>query len=168
MFNTIAAPTVSFFMTKQIITFTIQQQNFFWESIYILINTLVVWLYKFLWRNRGPDLQSRSTSFILFNFESINTSPFTKIQGGFINSFVGPSLIRAPNQFACKGIEALHFIPLVDESTFLSISHSSTKIKLLKWSKPAFTGVKQEIKRAQKKCLFKNSVPLTSLYLARL
>ena len=101
--------------------------------------------------NRGPFLHTRSTSFISFNFESSNRSPFTEIQGGFINSFVGPSLTRAPNQFAWDGIEALHSMSFVDESSFLSISHSSTKSKLVKLSRPALTEVKLEIKSVQKK-----------------
>ena len=101
--------------------------------------------------NKGPFLQSRSTFFILIIFESSNSSLFTEIQAGFINSLVGPSLTRAPNQFAWKGIEALHFISLVDESTFLSISHSSTKIKLVKLFRPALTEVKLKIKRIQEK-----------------
>ena len=118
----------------------------------------------FLSRKRGPFLHKRSTSFILFNFESSNRSPFTEIQGGFINSFLGSSLIRAPNQFAWNGIEALHFMSLVDESTFLSISHSSTKSKLVKLFKPASTEVKLEIKSAQKKQSLKNlEVLLTSI-----
>ena len=35
-------------------------------------------------------------------------STFKNIQFGLINSFLDPSLTRAPNQFALEGIEALH------------------------------------------------------------
>ena len=100
---------------------------------------------------RSPDLQSTRSSLILTNFESSTWLAFTEIQIGFINSFLGPSLTRAPNQFACEGIEALHCVSLIVKSTFLSISQSSTKIKLVNLFNPALTDVMQEIKRAKKK-----------------
>ena len=56
---------------------------------------------------------------------------------GFINSFSGPSLMRAPNQLAFEGIDALHCVSLIVKSTFLSISQSSTKIKLVNLFNPA-------------------------------
>ncbi len=147
--------------------FTIQQQTLFWESIYILINTLVLNLYRFSGRKSSPDLQSSRSSLILTNLESSTWLAFTEIQKGSINSFLGPSLTRAPNQFACEGIEALHCVSLIVKSTFLSISQSSTKIKLVNLFNPALTDVViQEIKSAKKKYFFKNSERLiTSAYL---
>ena len=100
---------------------------------------------------RSPDLQLSRSSLILANFESSTWLGFIEIQIGFINSLLGPILIRAPNQFACKGIEALHFISLLVRSTFLSMSQSSTTINLVKPFNPAFTDIKLEIKRVQKK-----------------
>ena len=135
----------------KLIYFLIQQKNFFLESIYILINTYVIGFYKFSGMKRSPDLQSERISWILANFDSSNCSVFTEIQIGFINSSLGPSLTLAPNQLACEGIEALHFVSLIVKSTFLSISQSSTKIKFVKLFNPAFTDVKLEIKRVQKK-----------------
>ena len=74
----------------------------------------------------------------------------TKIQRGCINSSTAPSLTLAPNQFACAGIEALHSITFFSRSTFLSISQSSTKIKLVKPSKPAFTDEELKIRKVKK------------------
>lgn len=75
--------------------------------------------------------------------------------------------MRAPNQLAFEGIEALHCVSLIVKSTFLSISQSSTKIKLVKLFNPALTDVViQKIKSVQKKYFFKNSeVLITSGYL---
>ena len=111
----------------------------------------VLGLYRFLGMKRSPDLQSARSSLILANFDSSNCSVFTEIQMGFINSSFGPSLTRAPNQFACEGIEALHFVSLIVKSTFLSISQSSTKIKLVKLFNPAFTDEKLKNKKVKKK-----------------
>ena len=102
-------------------------------------------------RNSSPDLQSSRSSLILTNLESSTWLAFTEIQKGSINSFLAPSLTRAPNQFACEGIEALHCVSLIVKSTFLSISHSSTKINSVKLFKPALTTVEVETRMAKKK-----------------
>ena len=141
MFMAIAAPIEIFFIIKQII-FTIQHQNFFWESFYILINTLMLYLHKPSRRKINPDLQLSSSSLTLDNCESSNWSPFTEIQIGLINSLLGPSLTRAPNQFAWEGIDALHVVSSLLKSNFLSISHSSTKIRSVNLFKPASTDAK--------------------------
>jgi hypothetical protein len=60
--------------------------------------------------------------------------------------------MRAPNQLAFEGIDALHCVSLIVKSTFLSISQSSTKIKLVNLFNPALTEVvRHEIKRVPKK-----------------
>ncbi len=107
-------------------------------------------------RKRSPDLQFSRRALTLTNFDKRTCSAFTFIQTGLINSLLGPSLTRSPNQFEFEGIEALHLISLVVKSTFLSISQSSKEIKLVKLFKPAFTDVKLEIKRVQKRKFFKN------------
>ncbi len=106
-------------------------------------------------RKSNPDLQSSSNSLTLANFESSNWSVFTGIQAGLINSFFDPSLTRAPNQFAWEGIEALHFVSSFVKSTFLSMSHSSINIKLVKLFRPALTDVQQQTHIKQKRNLSK-------------
>ena len=157
IFIAIAAPTENLFIINEITIFIIEQQNFFLESIYILINTLIIELYRSSGRKSNPDLQSASNSLILANFESSNCSFFTEIQIGLINSSLAPSLTRAPNQFAWAGIEALHFVSLIVKSTFLSISQSSTNIKSVKLFRPAWTDVQLQINMAHKNEFFKTS-----------
>ena len=139
------------------IFFLVQQQNLFRESIYILINTLTLEIYGWSGRKINPDRQLWSNSLTLANFESINWSAFTEIHIGLINSLSGPSLTRAPNQLAWEGIEALHIVLFKFKSTFLSISHPSTKIKSVKLFRPAWTDVQLQIIRVQIKDLFKIS-----------
>ena len=129
-----------------------------------MINTLVIPIYRSLGRKSKPVLQSSSNSLTLANFDSYNWSAFIGIQRGLINSFLGPSLIRDPNQLAWEGIEALHFISLLVNEIFLSISHSSTNIKLVKLSRPAWTDEQLYIKNDKKRNFFTTSETLVNLF----